>query len=250
MCGRFVASTPPRVLAERFSASLEQGLEEEFQPSYNLAPTDPALALTQDAGGERVLGSYRWGLVPWWARNPSIGGRLFNARAESLATTRAFRDAFARRRAAVIADGFFEWAPGPAGRRQPLYFRRADGAPMAFAGLSEQWRSGLPGASGLLRTCTIVTTTAGRDLAGVHDRMPVILEAGDLDPWLDGTNSAGPADLLRLLRTTPEATLVHHPVDLRVGDVRNNSPELIVPAQLGDPSPSPSPSPEPLRLFR
>ncbi|HLI16395.1 MAG TPA: SOS response-associated peptidase [Acidimicrobiales bacterium] len=227
MCGRYVLVTPPPVLASRFGARLAPGVEERFVPSYNVAPTRTVLGVAAGADGERVLDAYRWGLVPSWARDASIGTRLFNARAETLARKPAFRAAFARRRLAVVADGFYEWRREPAGRRQPFFLSRPDGAPLAFAGLWESWRDpgrpDDPGAS--VRSCTIVTTAANEDVAPVHDRMPALLEAGALDAWLDPL--ADLEELEALLRSPRGGTLVRRPVDRRVGDVRNDSPALL-----------------------
>jgi putative SOS response-associated peptidase YedK len=250
MCGRFVLASRPEALAEHFDAREAPGLLESYQPSFNVAPTMPVLGLAMTGGGERVLDSYRWGLIPAWARDLSIGNRLFNARAESLSTSRAFRDAFLNRRIAVLADGFYEWRPGPGKHRQPLFIHRADGQPLAFAGLRETWRdpSGAgagdgdrDGDGGWQRTCTIITTAANEDLAGIHDRMPVILEPGALDLWLDPAGSSQ-NELSGLLRAGSAGRLIHYPVDRRVGDVRNNGPELIAPLPEAA-------EPEDLRLF-
>jgi putative SOS response-associated peptidase YedK len=225
MCGRYALARSARELASIFDAAEGPRLRESFEPSYNLAPTRQVVGLAITGTGERVLDAYRWGFLPAWASEPSIGSRLFNARAETLSSSRAFGDALAHRRLAVLADGFFEWRVGPDGRRRPLFFSRADGAPLVFAGLWERWRGegGPP-----LFSCTIVTTEAGPDLAGVHDRMPVVLDAATLDRWL-AARSRVRDDPAALLRPAPAGTLVHHPVDPRVGDVRNDSPELLAP---------------------
>ncbi len=175
-----------------------------------------------------VLGRYRWGLVPSWADDPSIGSRLFNARAETVATKPSFRSAFRSRRAAVVADGFMEWQAGPGGR-QPYFFRRADGAPLAFAGLWERWPGpgGDPGVTAMV-TCTVITTDAGPDVAAVHDRMPVVLEREDLDRWL--RPEGGQPDVARaILRPAARGVLVGYPIDRRVGNVRNDDPAIIEP---------------------
>jgi putative SOS response-associated peptidase YedK len=223
MCGRYALARRADALARLFGAREAPGLRESYEPSYNIAPTRQVLGLAAAPDGDRVLDTYRWGLVPWWASDPAIGNRLFNARAATLATSHTFADAFARRRLAVLADGFFEWRPGPDDRRRPLFFHRADGAPLLLAGLWERWRDPSHVRDEPLVSCTIVTTDAGPDLLGIHDRMPVILEPGDLDRWLDGAERAA------LLRPSSAGTLVHHPVDPRVGDVRNDGPDLIAP---------------------
>ena len=228
MCGRYALARPTRELAALFDATEAPGLAESYEPSYNLAPTRQVVALAMAPRDGRVLDTYRWGLVPAWAADPSIGNRLFNARAETLSTSKAFSDAFAHRRLAVLADGFFEWHGGPDGRRRPLFFHRPDGTPLAFAGLWERWRDPSHLRDEPLYSCTIVTTEAGPDLAGVHDRMPVVIEAAMLDRWLDPRRHH-PHDVAAVLRTSPAGTLVHHPVDPRVGDVRNDEPVLVAP---------------------
>lgn len=240
MCGRFGLYRPTDALAELFGAHEAPGVRRRWAPSYNIAPTRDVvgLAVTREVG--RVLDLYRWGLVPSWAPDPSVGSRLFNARAEGLTASRAFGDAFRARRLAVVADGFFEWRPREGRRPQPLFFRRADGAPLAIAGLWESW-SGPAGDAPLL-SCTMVTTAAGPDLEGVHDRMPVVLDPLALEAWLD-PRARDLRSLEELLRRPPAGTLVHHAVDPRVGDPRNDDPDLVVPFE------PEGGEPEPLRLF-
>ncbi len=225
MCGRYALARSARELAALFRATEASRLQRSYEPSHNIAPTREVVGLAMTAAGERVLDTYRWGLVPVWAPDPSIGNRLFNARAETLSTSRTFGDALTHRRLAILADGFFEWRTGPDGRRRPLFFSRADGAPLAFAGLWERWRG--DGREPLC-SCTIVTTEAGPDVMAVHDRMPVVLEPAVLDRWL-APGSGDRDELEAMLRPSPAGTLAHHPVDPRVGDVRNDSPELVAP---------------------
>lgn len=192
MCGRVAVFRPVEVLAEAFDARLAPGVAERYEPGYNQAPTRTLPGLVDEHG--RVLDLFHWGLA----------NRSFNARAERLAAGHLGR-------LAVVVDGFFEWHD-----RQPLFFTRTDGAPLAIAGLREGRRA-----------CTMVTTAAGPDLEAIHDRMPALLEPDDLAAWL------GAADLSRqrraeLLRPAPTGTLTHHPVHPKVGDVRNDSPDLIV----------------------
>ena len=234
MCGRIDLHTPPSRLARLLHAELAAGVDPEGTPRWNLPPTEGVLALVggrREDAPPRVLTVFRWGLVPWWAKDPSIGNRMINARAESLEDRNAYRDAFAHRRCLVIADGFYEWQAaegGARGRKIPYYFRRADGAPLAFAGLWERWhdpaRSKQEG--DVLRTCTIVTTDAGPDVAAVHDRMPVVMEAGHFDEWLDPGWEETEA-LRPLLVPSPAGTLVSYRVDPAVNDVRNDGPELV-----------------------
>ncbi len=235
MCGRFVLATRPERLAEHFGARLAPEVEDEVAPSWNVAPTRAVLAVTLAPDGARELGAFRWGLVPSFARDESIGNRLINARAETLADKPAFRVAFRRRRALVIADGFYEWRRAPGGARQPFYFSRRDGAPLAFAGLYELWRP--DPASAWLRTCTIVTTDAGADVAPVHDRMPAVLEEADQATWLEVPADAV-ARLRSLLVPSPPGTLVCWPVDRRVNSPRNDGPSLLVPSPPADALPA------------
>ena len=243
MCGRIALYSEPDFLARVFDAVLGLDVEPHGRPSWNIGPMRSVLAVA-DVGGSpdpgerdgapvgvhRELGRYRWGLVPSWAKDPSMGNRAFNARAETVASKPSFRSAFTARRLAVVADGFYEWKPGPDRQRQPYYFTRADGRPIALAGLWEQWWGG-PSASGTpetppLRTCTVITTEAGPDMGDIHHRMPVVLEPEVLEEWLDPANRDKP-ELESLLVPSPVGTLVHRPVDRAVGNVRNDGPELI-----------------------
>jgi len=222
MCGRYVAASPPSTWASYFEVDeLAPQPSEPAQPSWNVAPTDvvPAVAVTRD--GHRRLGTFRWGLVPPWAE-PSIASRLINARAETVLTKPAFKGAFARRRCLLPADGFYEWQRTGTGKR-PWYIQRADGAPMAFAGLWEVWHSPTGEA---LRTCTIITTPANPLMAPIHDRMPAILEPSDWRAWLAPDN-ADLAGLQGLLIPADERTLARHVVSTLVNSVRHNGPELI-----------------------
>jgi putative SOS response-associated peptidase YedK len=237
MCGRFALYTPPARLARYFEASLDPDLDPEGAPSYNVAPTDAVLGVrAEDDGASRRLAGYQWGLVPGDAPDPSGGGRLINARAESLLRRPSFRDAYRQRRLVVPADGFFEWDRS----RQPSvphYFLRADGAPMAFAGLWEEWRD--PNAEGAppLRSCTIITTDASDDVAAIHDRMPVVLNPEALEVWLDPGFDREEHDAL--LVAPPSGTVRHHPVDRRVGNVRVNEPGLIA-EEIAEPEDEPA----------
>lgn len=232
MCGRFALITPPVRLARYFQATLADGMEPEAAPIWNVAPTTDVLAVRDRRprdGGEpvRTLASYRWGLIPSWSDDPTAGNRLFNARSETLTTKPSFRAAFAQRRVIIPADGFYEWRAESDGSRQPHYFIRADGAPLAFAGLAEWWRDRHLPDGPVVHSCSIITGPAGPDMDGIHDRMPVILPPEAFVAWLDpdedGTALGG------LLRAAPAGTLIHHPVDRRVGNVQYNDAELIAP---------------------
>ena len=241
MCGRIALYSEPDFLARVFDAQLALDLAPGMRPSWNIGPMRSvvAVAAVADDGASgpdhvhRELGRYKWGLVPSWAKDPSTGNRTFNARAETVASKPSFRAAFTARRLAVVADGFYEWKPGDGKTKQPYYFTRADGRPLALAGLWEQWWGG-PGAEASsggeeqppLRTCTVITTEAGPDMGDIHHRMPVVLEDDTLDEWLDPENRDKP-ELESLLVPSPAGTLVARPVGTAVGNVRNDGPELI-----------------------
>ena len=230
MCGRFAQPRSSDELARIFAARRVTELEGD---RFNVAPTDEVAAVVE-RHGERQLDTFRWGLVPYYAETSHEAARLINARAETVESSGAFRTAFRRRRCIVPADAFYEWrrsAPVDAGeqqrpraaRPQPYAIRRADGQPMAFAGLWAVWRD--PLTAGRLFTCTVVTTTANDRLAPLHSRMPVILEPDDWEDWLAET---GEVRVLRsLLRPAPESALEVYPVGLAVNSVRNNGSGLL-----------------------
>ncbi|MGA8297773.1 MAG: SOS response-associated peptidase [Acidimicrobiales bacterium] len=230
MCGRYVLATPIDELLSFFEARLAPGVRDDYRPSYNVAPTETALGLVEEEEHGRVLDEFRWGLVPSWAKDLSVGSRMFNARAESIATKPSYRAAFEARRLAVIADGFYEWRKDGNGKRQPFYFTRADNEPMAFAGLWEVWRdrSAENRDRSWLRSCTIITTDANKEVSAVHDRMPVVLEQDALELWI-GDELSEPDELEGLLRPAEEGTLSFVPVDRRVGRVEYKDPALIAP---------------------
>jgi putative SOS response-associated peptidase YedK len=231
MCGRFSLYSSPDRLARYFDAVLDDELDPEGQASYNVAPTDPVLGLRAvDGDGHRQLAGFRWGLITPGSPSAAGAARLVNARAETLTSRPSFRDAFEHRRLVVPADGFYEWRTSAAGAKQPYYFHRVDGAPLCFAGLWAEWQP--PGTSdpgARVRSCTIVTTDAGDDMDGIHDRMPVVLAPDTLDVWLEP--GAEHDELDGLLHPAPAGTLAHHAVDRRVGNVRFNDAELIAEAR-------------------
>jgi putative SOS response-associated peptidase YedK len=239
MCGRFTQQRPSAELAALFAADDLAGTP---GGRYNLAPQQSGLVVVQSADDRRAIDAYRWGLVPTWAKDPRIGNRLINARAETVATTPAFRGAFQKRRCLVPADAFYEWERVTPAIRQPNLIRRVDGEPMAFAGLWSPWRDPAEPEGAWLRTFTIVTTTANATLAPIHDRMPVILPPTDWGAWLD-PSIAGGAPLLSLLRPAPPDLLVRYPVSRRVNSARNEGPDLVVP--LGPQGPEPGQRPLP-----
>jgi putative SOS response-associated peptidase YedK len=218
MCGRFTLTSPRKVLKE-FLPLLDLP---ELQPRYNIAPTQPVLAvrqLPQSARPEAV--NLRWGLVPHWADDLKIGYSLINARSETAASKPAFRDAFRDRRCLILADGFYEWQKLD-GRKQPHHIRRKDGKPFAFAGLWERWRKG----DQPVESCTILTTDANELMRPLHDRMPVILDTSHFDRWLDPTMHA-PAEVQTLLGPCPAGWLQAIPVSTHVNNPRNEDPHCI-----------------------
>ena len=216
MCGRFTLTSAPAAIAQHFGVQVPL----DFAPRYNIAPTQPVLALMRRRSGEVALGELRWGLVPHWAKDPSVGSRMINARAESLAEKPAYREAFERRRCLVLADGFYEWMATRYGK-QPMHVRPPEGHPFAFAGLWERWRGedGEP-----LYTCAIVTTDASEQIRGVHDRMPVMLGLEAASKWLDAAASEG--ELSELLRPY-SGGLDIFPVSPLVNSVKNDVPECV-----------------------
>jgi putative SOS response-associated peptidase YedK len=221
MCGRVALYSEPDRIARILDAELAFR-QDEWKPSWNVAPTDPILGVSEHSRGTRSLRTYRWGLVPMSAKDPKSFKSSFNARAESIATKAAFRWAFEHSRILIPVDAFYEWSKDGKSRT-PNLFRRADGGPMVFAGLAERWKQ--PDGE-MLHSATIVTTVAGDDMEGIHDRMPVVLEPETWEVWLDP--ELGDRDELELLlHSGPKGTLVHHQVGQAVGNVRNNGPELI-----------------------
>ncbi len=221
MCGRIALYEEPGRLARIFDAVLDVG--DDWEPHWNLGPTSPVLGVGDDREGRRHLGVYRWGLVPGSAKDPAAVRNTFNARAESVATRPMFRAAFRRWRILVPVDAFYEWSPpSPGSPKQPYAFKRADGRPLALAGLREYWR-GPDGTE--LRSATIITTVAGPDMP-VHDRQPVVLEPDAWEHWLD-RSVTDPDELEPLLRPGPAGTLLHYPVSRAVGNVANDTPDLV-----------------------
>ncbi len=180
-----------------------------------------------------MLDLFQWGLVPHWAKDPKVGYKMINARAETAAAKPAYRQALQRRRCLIVVDGFFEWqVPDREKPREkvPFYFQRTDGEPITFAGLYETWwdkrRSEEPEPENYLQTCVIVTTAAGPDMEAVHDRMPVIIEAENRERWLDPDQFEA-SEVTGLLVPSPAGTLVRHPIDRAVNSVRNDGPQII-----------------------
>ncbi|GMV37135.1 MAG: hypothetical protein AMXMBFR61_16430 [Fimbriimonadales bacterium] len=193
----------------------------DVEPRFNIAPSQRVPAIRLDAEGERELALLQWGLVPGWAKDTSIGAKLFNARSETVAEKPSFRNAFRKRRCLMPADGFYEWQPTN-GRKQPVYIRLAGGEPFAFASLWEIWKS--PDGE-VLETCTLLTTEPNEVMAPIHNRMPVILRPEESDAWLAPEARLG--DLLGLLKPFPSEAMEVRPVSTYVNNPRNEGPECI-----------------------
>ena len=218
MCGRYASLLPPDAMRALFGTA---NPPPNFAPSWNMAPSRLApVVRLHPATGARHLDLLRWGLVPHWAKDPKATRQPINARSETSATMPMFRDAMARRHCLVPADAFYEWQ-SQNGAKQPWAIARADGAPLVFAGLWEGWR-GADGA--IIRSFTILTTTACTALRDLHERMPVLLEDADWPVWLG--EQAG--DAMALLRPS-SARLRRWRVAMAVNNVRNDGPALLEP---------------------
>ena len=226
MCGRYVVAYDPATLVQGFSLSRVA----PFPRRWNVAPQSEVPVVHDTKDGERIGVLMRWGLVPHWAQDASIGARLNNARLESAAEKPSFRQALRRRRCLIPVSGFYEWQPrrGADGRpyKQPWYFSAADGQPLAFAGLFEAWRP--DDTADWLLTCCILTREANPLMAPVHDRMPVIVPAAHHADWLD-RGRQDPASLAALIPPTPPEAMRAWPVDRAVGRASNEGEQLAAP---------------------
>jgi len=225
MCGRFTLHTVRETLARRFRVSVD-GLE--LEPRYNISPTQQVLCVTEDTAEARALKPMRWGLIPPWEPEPTTKLSTINARVETVATSRLYRSAFAKRRCLILADGYYEWQPSttPGTPKQPFWIHRRDGAPFGFAGIYSEWRpKQAPEATPLL-SCSILTMPAFASLAGIHGRMPIILRPDSEANWL-APGPQTPSELTPLLEPDAEAQLTQHPVSRRVNSPRAQGPELI-----------------------
>jgi len=256
MCGRYASARKRQDLLEEFRIDRDR-VTDDLEPDYNVAPTKPVYAVLTRGGPDesagppeqaaagadvaRELRVVRWGLVPFWAKDPSIGSRMINARVETVDSKPAFRRAFAKRRCLLPADGFYEWLKVEQGgkvRKQPYYIHRADGGVLAFAGLYELWRDkSVPDdhPRAWLWTSVIITTSAPDDVGRIHDRMPMVIDPARWGDWLDPASSDA-AHVHALLAPAAASGLVSYPVGTDVNYVRNNGPALIEPLA-GDPAP-------------
>jgi putative SOS response-associated peptidase YedK len=222
MCGRFTLTADPADLQEAFEW-VDFG-NADFTPRYNIAPSQPLAVVPND--GQNKLDFFTWGLVPFWAKDPSIGNRMINARSETLAEKPSFKNAFKRRRCLVLADGFYEWQKVPGQKvKIPTYIRMKDGKPFAFAGLWENWNS--PDGSQIL-SGTIITTEPNSLLAPIHNRMPVILPEADYEHWLR-PGEVDPQQLSPLLRPFEADKMEAYAVSRLVNNPANDKLECINP---------------------
>ena len=234
MCGRYELHTHPAVLALAFGLPFPP----QIGARYNIAPTQDVPVIRATRGGERELSQVRWGLVPRWAKDPSIGARMINARAETVTVKPAYRTAIRWHRCLIPADGFYEWTTVAGLGKRPLHIGMKDGAPFAFAGLTERW---LTPQGDALDTCTIITTQANALLSPMHDRMPAILSPGDYARWLD----TDVEDVSDLLVSYPAEAMHYFPVSNRVNAVKNDDASLIEPVTDAGESEAEVAAPEP-----
>lgn len=226
VCGRFVQTREAENYGAYFSVDVIK--TDEVLRSWNVAPTKQVYAVAEH-DEQRQMGTFSWGLVPFWAKDRKIGARLINARIETLAEKPAFRDSLAARRCIIPADGFYEWEPKARGKL-PHYFYDPQRHPLALAGLWSSWSD--PETGERLRTCTIVTRDASPDVAPIHDRMPVILPESVWDAWLDVT-TADTGAVRDLVAAVAAPDLQQHAVSTLVNRVANDLPELIAPLESG-----------------
>jgi putative SOS response-associated peptidase YedK len=219
MCGRYTLKTPVDVLAEHFEV---EDYPSSLTPSYNIAPTQEVAAVVEE-DEKMKLGLFHWGLIPSWAKDPSIGNKMINARAETVSEKPSFRSAFKKRRCLIVADGFYEWQKTDNGK-QPYHIRMRDGSPFAFAGLWETWQNGEE-----IRSCAIITTEANDLMGEIHHRMPVILPPENYGVWLDPDFDEKEA-LLDLLNPYPSDEMEAYAVSRRVNRPSNNDPSVVEPA--------------------
>ncbi len=221
MCGRFTLTVDPADLKDHFQNAT---FPAKFAPRFNIAPTQPVLAIPND--GRNAADFFVWGLIPSWAKDPSIGNRMINARGETLAEKPAYRGAYKYKRCLIPADGFYEWKAQPGTKTKlPYFIHMKDGQPFAFAGLWDEWRGpdGSP-----VRTCTIITTAPNSLMASIHDRMPVILRPEDYPEWLDAGPQAAQS-LQHLVAPFPPELMEAYPVSALVNSPSNDRAECLQP---------------------
>lgn len=213
MCGRYALTSSPAIIAERFHLLWTP----EIAPHYNIAPGQ-AILVVRETGQGRELAFLKWGLIPSWAKEASIGMRLINARGETLADKPAFRNAYRQRRCLIPADAFYEWKP-VAGRKQPYCIRLRDEGPFGMAGLWEHWKDST---GQTVESCTIITVDANALIAELHDRMPLIVAPDDYDAWLRAASKELPP-------AVPAQAMRTYPVSPLVSNARNDVPACLDP---------------------
>lgn len=222
MCGRFTLRTPMQFLVRQFRLDVAAPL----RPRYNIAPTQDVAVVRATDARQRELVMLRWGLVPSWADDLAIGNRMINARGETVAEKPSFRTALKKRRCIVLADGYYEWKQGTK-PKQPYLFHFEDDRPFALAGLWERWSKG----ESPVETCTIITTSPSPLSAAIHDRMPVILDDGAIDRWLD-PQITDAAEITQLIRPFEDPAFVIDPVSTLVNSPTHEDPRCVEPTRL------------------
>jgi len=221
MCGRFTLMLDASGLQAAFPGFTQPKM---VASRYNIAPTQPVLAIPND--GKSAFDFFLWGLIPSWSKDPSMGARMINARAETLAEKPSFKNAYKRRRCLIPADGFYEWRKEPGSKtKTPMFIHRQDRQPFAFAGLWEIWHPGDEG----IKSCTIITTDANAFMTPIHSRMPVILPQSAWEEWLDPIERK-PDTLEKLLQSPPTDEMAAYPVSTLVNAAANDRPECVLPA--------------------
>ncbi len=220
MCGRYSLKADISQLAMRFEFAAD---DVAYQPAYNIAPTQQVLTVTND--GERQAEHMRWGLIPSWAKDMKIGYRMINARGETVAEKPSFRTAYRKRRCLILADGFYEWQKLGGKQKRPMRITLKSDEPFAFAGLWETWKD--PEGE-LIKSCTIITTSANEYLSPIHDRMPVILPQEQESFWLD-KEVEDPVALSSVIASYPDDGMDAFEVSALVNNTRNTGPEVMAP---------------------
>ena len=223
MCGRFTLFTSLKELTDRFGFD---SFPVNLTPSYNITPTQPVLTVRSIPGDTKQVQAdfMRWGLIPAWAKDASLGGRMINARSETASEKPSFRSAFRKRRCLILADGFYEWRKVSTGK-QPVRIQMKGGSPFAFAGLWESWNNR---EGGQIHSCTILTMAANSFMKNIHDRMPLILQKNNESKWLD-SSSTDPEEIKEMIQEFPNDYLESWDVSKLVNIPTNNNPECIEP---------------------
>lgn len=234
MCGRFVSTSTPDVIASYFDASSDL---ERLGQNFNVAPTNDIYGVLADRDGNKTVQAFHWGLIPSWAKERKIGARMINARSETLTEKPAFRGVVKKRRVIVPMDGFYEWKPGredgplnAKGKplKQPLFIKRVDGEPLAVAGLWSVWKDPADPEQRWLQSATLITTSANDLMSQIHDRMPVLVPRDRWADWLDPGND-DVESLSDLFTARNDDVLTMYEVSTDVNNVRNNHPDLVNP---------------------